>query len=237
MLNVEGYAVKKVLITGYEDKGLFCINSDYMNALLQAGVLPVLLPVTDDPAALEAALSDADGLVLSGGGDVEPALYGEERDPLCGPANPVRDRMEMQLCRLAHQKNIPTLGICRGIQVMNCVLGGNLYQHVAAAQTHQRTDVPRQGVHTVSVKKGTLLHRILNKEEIAVNSRHHQAVNRLGQGFVAAAHAPDGLTEGAEDPSRRFFLGVQWHPESMYEADENARNIFAAFAAAVKENT
>ena len=229
--------MKKVLVTGYEDKGIFCINSDYMNALLQAGVLPVLLPLTDDPAALEAALADADGLVLSGGEDVEPALYGEERDPLCGPANPVRDRMEMQLCHLAHHQNIPTLGICRGLQMMNCVLGGTLYQHVETAQMHQRTDVPREGVHSVSIDKNTLLYRILKQDKIMVNSRHHQAVKQLGESLKAAAYAPDGLTEGAEDPSRRFFLGVQWHPESMYETDENARNIFAAFAAAVKEHT
>ena len=188
--------MKKVLVTGYEDKGILCINSDYMNALLQAGVLPVLLPLTDDKTALEAYLADADGLVLSGGGDVEPSLYGEERDPLCGNANPVRDRMEMQLCHLAHQKNIPTLGICRGLQMMNCVLGGNLYQHVETAQMHQRTDVPREGVHSVSIDKNTLLCRILKQDKIMVNSRHHQAVKQLGEGLKAAAYAPDGLTAG-----------------------------------------
>jgi putative glutamine amidotransferase len=145
--------------------------------------------------------------------------------------------MEFTLCRLAHQMHLPTLGICRGLQVMNCALGGTLHQHVNGADLHQRTDRPREGVHSVSVEKNTLLHRILKQDKIMVNSRHHQAVKQPGKGLLAAAHAEDGLAEAAEDPSRRFFLGVQWHPESMYETDENAQNIFAGFAAAVKEHT
>lgn len=232
---MEGYAMKKILITPYEDRSRFCLHSDYMNAVLGEKGLSYVLPQTADEEILKAYLENADGLILSGGGDVEPALYGEERTPLCGEAEPERDKMEFALCRLALEMDMPTFGICRGFQVMNCVLGGTLYQHVPMAENHDRCDLPKDAVHTVSVMEGSRLHDILRKTETGVNSRHHQGVKKLGQGLVATAFAQDGLTEGFELPGKRFFLGVQWHPESMYAKYEDARKLFAAFMAAVKE--
>lgn len=235
MLGMEGQCMKKVLVTPYRENGRLCIHSDYLNAIMQEGLVPLVLPITMDERVLTACLQDGAGLLLTGGGDVAPALYGEERDSRCGEADALRDGMEFFLCRAAHERNLPTLGICRGLQVMNCGLGGTLHQHVAFAQTHQRSDRPAEKVHTVGIKQGSLLHRILQKDEIGVNSRHHQGVKGLGIGLKASAFAQDGLTEAAEDPGKRFFLGVQWHPESMCPTDENAGKIFAAFAAAVRE--
>lgn len=238
MLNMEGYAMKKILITPYEDRSRFCLHSDYMNAVLSEGGLSYVLPQTTDEKLLRAYLEGADGLILSGGGDVEPALYGEERSPLCGEAEPVRDEMEMKLCRMAVEMDIPLLCICRGLQVMNVALGGTLWQHLPMASMHDRCDTPKDAVHEVRVEKGSLLHEILGEEVTSVNSRHHQGIKTLAPGLVPAAFSEDGLAEAFEMPGKRFFLAVQWHPESMYDHHyENAQKIFAAFMAAVKEKT
>ncbi len=237
MLTMEGYAMKKILISTYEEKGRLCLNSDYLNAIVKSGALSYTLPVTHDEHILRAYLQSVDGLVLSGGGDVEPCYYGEERIPECGENEGLRDEMELTLCRLALEMDIPTLGVCRGLQVMNIALGGTLHQHLENTPFHQQHDKAREEVHAVRIEKGTLLHQILQKDETRVNTRHHQGVKRLAEGLLVNGVAEDGLVEAFELPGKQFFLGVQWHPESLFEHYEDARKIFAAFVAAVKERT
>ena len=219
-----------------ENTGRITVNQDYVDAVIRAGALPVLLPLTDKEELWDEMLRRIDGLLLIGGADVDPARYGEDKLPLCGETNPLRDTMEFNLCRMALDRDMPILGICRGHQVLSCALGGSMYQDIAAqfSETlrHPRDDMPRDKAHPVRVEEGTLLHRITGLAHFDVNSRHHQGVKTLGTGLRANAFAPDGLIEGAELPGRRFVLGVQWHPESLSDRYPEAQAIFNAFAEA-----
>ena len=221
-----------------DQTGRITVNQDYLDSLLRAGAAPVLLPLTGDRNTLERLLGRIDGLMLTGGADVDPARYGQETLPLCGQTAPLRDEMEFALCRMAVDRDLPVLAICRGEEVLNCVLGGALYQDVAAqysdALKHPCYDTPRDQVHAVETAPGTRLRDIVGMETIRVNSRHHQAVSRVGQGLIVSARAEDGLVEGVEMPGKRFVLGVQWHPESLSSYRPEAQAIFYAFAEACR---
>ena len=221
------------------DKGNITINQDYLNAIIRAGAAPVLLPMTEDESVQSALLTRIDGLLLSGGADVAPALYGEETLPCCGEILEIRDTFEISMVQKALKIGLPVLGICRGLQVMNVALGGTLYQDIAAQCAgmlrHPREDVPREAAHDVLLPEGRLLRRILGVGTLAVNSRHHQGIKALGQGLLPCAIAPDGLIEGIEMPGKRFALGVQWHPESMCEKHPEQQAIFNAFTEACNE--
>lgn len=212
------------------------LNRDYPDALRRAGALPLILPWETDAKRLSALLSRLDGLLLSGGEDVSPELYGEQRLAVCGEPDAERDAMETALCRLALEKNMPVLAICRGIQVMNTVLGGTLYQDIASqygnALEHPVYDRPYEQVHGVTVLPGTKLSGIIGTAQIRVNSRHHQAIKIPGNGLTVCARAEDGLIEGVEIPGQRFAVGVQWHPESLSGRVPEAHALFAAFGRA-----
>lgn len=230
-------------ITPYRDdeSKRLMLNRDYPDALRRAGAMPVILPWETDPKRLGTMLGRLDGLLLSGGEDIDPALYGEERLPLCGAFDLERDAMETALCRLALERDMPLLAICRGIQVLNVTLGGTLYQDVASQYgdtlRHSVYDRPREQVHSVRVLPGTRLSSVIGAERIRVNSRHHQAVKTPGRGLTVCAEAEDGLTEGVEMPGRRFTVGVQWHPESLSDYAPEAHALFAAFAEACTRYT
>lgn len=179
----------------------------------------------------EQAVQDAltcDGLLLPGGGDMDPKFYGQARIPACGEPNLLRDAAEPLLLRAFLAADKPVLGICRGIQVMNAVLGGDLYQDIKPFE-----HLPHNGhwakVHTVTVRRGTLLSRILGQDTVLVNSQHHQAVDRVAPGFTLAALSEDGIVEAIEKPDARFCLGVQWHPEWLSDADPAMQSLFDAF--------
>ena len=216
--------------------GQITVPQDYLASVARAGAVPVLLPLTDDPAALEEMLRRIDGLLLIGGGDVEPGTYGEEKLACCGETNPARDRMELYLCRRALALHRPVLGVCRGLQVLNAALGGTLYQDLSAqygtAITHPRHDLPKGLVHEVTAMKNTRLRAVTGLDAFWVNSRHHQGIKALGPGLIPAAVSPDGLVEAAELPGDSFVLGVQWHPESLSAAHPEAQALFNAFAEA-----
>ena len=203
---------------------------DYEEAVRRAGGDPrVLDRSVDSPSAVVAGV---DGLLLAGGPDVLPSLYGEPAHPRFDAAESGRDDYEIELARLATEANLPLLAICRGIQVLNVARGGSLVQDIAselpAALAHTLTVPPHQPVeiaHDVWVTAGSLLEQLLRErleesENLPVNSRHHQAVKAVGERLVVTATAPDGVIEALEDPSRRFLLGVQWHPENFWRTGE-----------------
>jgi putative glutamine amidotransferase len=192
----------------------------YCDMVTAAGGLPVLLPPMDGVAGV---LPRLDGLILSGGGDVDPARYGAARDEACGPANAARDEAELELCQRALTAGMPLLGICRGLQVINVTLGGTLHQHLPDLVGHDdhSPEVSGYGSHKVSVAPGSKLSAALGRTEAAVPTHHHQAIDRLGSGLVATARTDDGVIEaiefqqpGAGSPATPFMLAVQWHPEA-----------------------
>ncbi len=214
-------------------------NQSYAQALIGVGLAPLLIPPMDD-AALESVCARLDGLLLSGGEDLDPARYGEERLPVCGPLEPERDAMELALTRMALARDLPTLGICRGMQTLNVARGGTLYQDLEAqrpeSHPHAMGHLPRSArTHEVVVEPGSRLMEILGAERLAVNSLHHQAVREPGADVRIVARADDGVAEGMELPAYRFALAVQYHPEELFETDELSRRLFAAFARACRE--
>jgi putative glutamine amidotransferase len=182
-----------------------------------------------------------DGVLLAGGGDVLPSMYGETTHPTFGAAEEGRDEYEIDLVRLALDQDLPLFAICRGIQVLNVARRGTLIQdipsEVTRAEPHDIRE-PRVAIaHDVWVTSGSLLERLMRErvddESVPVNSRHHQAVKNVGDGLVVSATAPDGVIEAVEDPSRRFCLGVQWHPENFYRTGEFSP-LFEAFVASAR---
>ena len=202
-------------------------QSKYIESLARAGAGMRWVELSDPEQAMQDALT-CDGLLLPGGGDMDPKFYGQERIPACGEPNLLRDAAEPLLLRAFLAADKPVLGICRGIQVMNAVLGGDLYQDIKPFE-----HLPHNGhwakVHTVTVRRGTLLSRILGQDTVLVNSQHHQAVDRVAPGFTLAALSEDGIVEAIEKPDAGFCLGVQWHPEWLSAADPAMQGLFDAF--------
>lgn len=202
-------------------------QSKYIESLARAGAGMRWVELSDPEQAVQDALT-CDGLLLPGGGDMDPKFYGQERIPACGEPNLLRDAAEPLLLRAFLAADKPVLGICRGIQVMNAVLGGDLYQDIKPFEQLPHNDHWAK-VHTVTVRRGTLLSRILGQDTVLVNSQHHQAVDRVAPGFTLAALSEDGIVEAIEKPDARFCLGVQWHPEWLSDADPAMQSLFDAF--------
>ena len=184
------------------------LGMTYLRTLAAAGAMPVVLPPLGDAAAL---LDRLDGICLSGGPDLDPDAYGaRSRHPELGPTEPSLDAFELALARAALARGIPLLGVCRGAQALNVACGGTLHQHLPG---HRQAEAASQATHGVRVQGGTRLARLLGAGAQAVNSFHHQAVDGLGRGLRAVAHAPDGTIEAIEGDG--FVLGVQWHAETL----------------------
>lgn len=206
----------------------------YIETLRRAGAIPVLIP--PQPENVEQILDSLDGLVLSGGEDCDPALYGEEKHEKCETMDCRRQDNEVALAKHAREKGIPTLGICLGAQVMNVAAGGKLIQDIQTqlegSMNHASLPENRSR-HDVTVDSTTRLGAILGDTHFNVNSSHHQAVKTPGKGLRVTAHAPDGVIEGVEDPHHRFYVGVQWHPEDM-GGERSASKLFGAFVDAAR---
>lgn len=214
-------------------------NVAYSAAAHAAGLRPYILPVL--PAAdAEALLEGMAGLILTGGEDVDPAQYGSAPHPALGEVHAERDAFEIALVRAARARRLPTLAICRGVQVANVALGGTLVQDLPsewpAALAHDGRWARSDRVHDLRLATGSRLARAIGATEATTNSMHHQAIARVAEGLVAVAHAPDGVVEGVEWAGDDWWMaGVQWHPEELTDtAEEWDRALFAAFAAAVR---
>jgi putative glutamine amidotransferase len=210
-------------------------NAAYVRALEAAGLIPLILPPLD-PAHADRALDAVSGLVLTGGEDVAPHHYGEAPHEALGDVNEDRDAWELALIAGAQQRSVPTLAICRGIQVLNVALGGSLIQDIPSQCTtalpHTFTDGRATRVHEVSVDPSSRLAAILDATSLTVNSVHHQAIGRTAEGLRVTARAPDGIIEGAEWGGNDWWaVGVQWHPEELIGTPESwDRSLFGAFA-------
>jgi len=208
------------------------VPDDYLTLLDAVGLAALLIPVSG-PVGRAAELADrVDGLLLTGGGDVGPATYAAPRAPQTVGVNPRRDEVEIELVRLARQRGLPVLAVCRGIQLLNVALGGTLVQDLPSADPprpgHMQPRCWNTGVHRVRPEPGTLLRRLLGPE-LNVNSLHHQAVDTVAPGLRVAARAPDGVIEAVEDTGSRFAVGLQWHPE-MLGPDHPSTAVFREFA-------
>lgn len=219
----------------------FQFNGNYPASLAASGALPVVIPLGLPEEALADIFAQLDGLCLPGGVDVAPAEYGEEPHPALGKVDAPRDRTELTLARWALAADLPILGICRGIQMLNVAAGGNLYQDLTAQlpgsllHNYKVAETPwERPTHGVRLAAGSRLAGVLDAGGLMVNSFHHQAVKRPADGFDAVAWAEDGVVEAIEAPGRRFALGVQWHPEGMFQTDPLASKLFAAFVEAVR---
>jgi putative glutamine amidotransferase len=189
----------------------YVATAPYVKAVRKAGGLPVLLPVLA-PGDAASVLDMVDALIVTGGGDVDPANYGADAGPELGPTDPVRDAADLAITRAAVESNTPTLATCRGIQVLNVALGGTLVQHI---DEHMRIDMYNEDVHAVDIDPASRLATILGTETLGVNSMHHQIIDRLGPGVRAVAHNHDGHIEAIEIDAAPAVLGVQWHPEML----------------------
>ena len=218
---------------GHAARPAYELRANYCAAVVEAGGLPLLLP--HEPDLAEAYVAGLDGLIVTGGAfDVDPTLFGAaERHPSVVTKDRRTD-FELAACRAALARDLPLLGICGGQQLLNIALGGSLIQHipdaVPNALAHEQPNDRGEPGHSVEVEPGSLLHEICGSTRLAVNSAHHQAVERPGEGLRVSARTPDGVIEAIEAPARRFCLGVQWHPE--YQVDPADRKIFEAFVAA-----
>ena len=224
--------------------GSFALRRAYSLAVAAAGGLPVLLPLIEDERILRPLYERLDGLLLSGGGDVAAAHYGAAEGRRPRSVDPPRDRVELRLARWAVAEGLPILGICRGIQLLNVAAGGTLIQDIpsalAGAPTSVEHDSASDEAHSVALSPGSLLADILSAGEeprsIAVNSRHHQAVDQVAPHFVAVARAPDGIIEGIEraQAEEGFAVGVQWHPEDLAPHNARMARLFRRFVAACR---
>jgi putative glutamine amidotransferase len=211
------------------------LGTSYPEAVTLAGAVPVIVPPMS-PQAIEPLLDGLWGLVVSGGPDVDPALYGGEPHPALGPTEHVVDVFELELLAAATRRGMPVLCICRGLQLLNVCRGGTLVQdiptQVRGAVEHRQTEPGGLATHDVRVEAGSAVARLLGAGagagDVRVNSFHHQAVDRLGDGLRAVGWAPDGVIEAIEDPSHPFLVGVQWHIESLVD-DPHQRGLLVAF--------
>lgn len=218
---------------GFNPNGDYFLRRQYCDAVARAGGVPVILPpVPSDVEIAENVLDSIDGLLLSGGGDIEPERFGvyDYDASLVGEPSPERDAYELALARRAYEYDLPTLGICRGIQTIAVALGGSLHLDISG---HMQSLPRPEPSHEIMIAPASRIGRLAGTTRDRVNSFHHQSVDRVPDGFVVTARSPDNIIEAIESPNRRFYVGVQWHPEHM--TSPLALRLFDALAKAAAE--
>jgi len=226
---------------GGELPNCWVMGHRYVEALRGVGAVPWLIPLLPhDLGTMNSIFERLDGVFLTGGVDVDPSQYGEDRHPLCGRTDPDRDAIELMLLRHAVGRTLPVLAVCRGIQILNVNCGGTLYQDVTAqvpsALKHDHFPTIHQPsrsylAHEISVDRSTRLGSILGADSAPVNSMHHQAIKALAPGLKASAFAPDGIIEAVEGTGEQFIVAVQWHPEELAETQPGMKRLFESFIA------
>ena len=218
----------------------YFLRARYVRAIEDLGGVPLILPLTTDRAVRRTLLNGLQGLLLTGSGpDLPPHLYGERRRYDFSVVSRQRYAFELDIARMAADQKLPVFGICGGMQAINVAFGGTLVQDIASqvsAPLPHRSSLPATRVcHAVHVSAKSLLRRITRKETIRVNSSHHQSVKQVAPRLIASAVAADGVIEAIESPTHPFFLGVQWHPEFLYERHETHRRLFQSFLKAARQ--
>lgn len=231
------------MFSGRESHKLYTkVQYNYVTSVVDAGGIPWLIP-TVAPALAADIASRLDALILTGGEDVSPLMFHEEPRPELGLTNIPRDRWELALLAAAEERDVPVLGICRGVQVMNVHRGGTLYQDIAGQVANAIGHAPFQNPmeslhHSISTEPGSRMEELFPPDadgRILVNSFHHQGLRDLGEGLTVTSRAPDGIIEGVEDPSRAFYIGVQFHAEALPPIDSGYLRLFHAVVAAARE--
>lgn len=217
------------------------LPSDYSEAIEFAGGIPVHLSLLPQKDYIKNVLNHIDGILLPGGGDIDPLRFGEEPKPGLGAVSPVRDENDLILLNVAEERNIPVLGICYGMQLLNVFRGGSVVQDIEREipdSLNHRQGEPRDRLsHWITIEEDGLLFNANGKNRVLVNSHHHQAVDRIGENLIVSARASDGIVEALEDARReRFNLGVQWHPEISFKSSELSKLIFDEFVKAAEKS-
>ena len=224
-----------------EEKNSYWMLPGYLEGLEEAGAIPIILPLAADGADIAQLADLCDGFLFTGGQDVAPQLYGEAMKPTCGELCPARDTLEQELLNRALEQDKPILGICRGLQILNVTLGGTLSQDLPTEHPseieHSMKPPYDQAAHTVRILPDTPLAALLQKQELGVNSCHHQAIRSLAPSLVEMARSTDDLIEAMYLPGKTFVWGVQWHPELSFRTDEDSRKMFMALVTAVIKKT
>lgn len=219
------------IIPSYTQSRRIRIDPAYINAIREAGGLGVVIPYSDDPTVINGYAATFDGFLFSGGVDLDPIYYGEQKEYDSVEIDADRDRFELLLVEAIGTMQKPILGICRGHQLLNVAFGGSLYQHMTGHSQTEARDVLTQKVR---VEEGTKLYAITGRHELLTNTFHHQAVKEVAPPFCVTARAQDGTVEAIEHTEHPFLVGVQWHPECFYKDQAHARKLFKAFVEAAK---
>lgn len=205
----------------------------YFDAIINSGAIPVMLPFNINKSDIDCIDEMFDGYLFTGGNDINPELYGEKDNGKCGIIIKARDELEKLVFQKAYSEDKPIFGICRGLQIINILLGGSLYQDLSTEKPskllHRMTKPYDAEAHSVNIEKDSSLYSLLNVEKIGVNSCHHQAIKVLAPSLKSMAKADDGLIEAVEDKTRNFLWAVQWHPEFSYKVNDSSRKIIREF--------